>query len=84
MKTLQTALVGVALLIASAAYADRTFDLAGTVTFRALGQSLTENVSGSLTLFDDGTYTFDADGDISSGIWLQERLLIPLTGKRPQ
>jgi hypothetical protein len=78
-----TILVGVALLIASAAHADRTFDLDGTLTFRALGQSLTENVSGILTLFDDGTYTLDAGGELSSGIWLQEGKKIQLFREEP-
>jgi hypothetical protein len=83
MRKLQTALVGVALLIASAAYADRTFNLEGTVTFRALGERLTEDVSGTLTLFDDGTYTLDAEGDVSSGIWLEEKKKIQLFQEEP-
>ncbi len=83
MRTLQTAFVGVALLIASAAYADRTFNLEGTVTLRALGQSITENVSGTLILFDDGTYTLDAGGDVSSGIWLEEGKKIQLFQEEP-
>ena len=72
MRTLQIVLVGVALLIAGAAYADRTFDLEGTFNIKAVGESDTSNVSGTLILFDDGTYTLDAGGDVSSGIWLEE------------
>jgi hypothetical protein len=83
MKTLQTVLVGVALLIASAAYADRTFNLDGTVTLKALGQSITDNVNGTLTLFDDGTYIMNADGDISSGIWRQEKKKLQLFQEEP-
>ncbi len=83
MRTLQTALVGVALLIASAAYADRTYNLEGTVKFSALGQRLTEDVSGTLTLFDDGTYEREVEGDVSSGIWLQEGKNIQLLSEDP-
>lgn len=83
MRTLQTALVGVALLIASTAYADRTFNLEGTVTLRAVGQSITENVSGTLTLFDDGTYILDEESDVSSGIWLEEGKKIQLFQEEP-
>jgi hypothetical protein len=83
MRTLQTALVGVALLITSAAYADRTFNLEGTVTLRAVGERLTEDVSGSLTLFDDGTYTLDEEGDVSSGIWLEEGKKLQLFQEEP-
>jgi hypothetical protein len=83
MRTLQIALVGVALLTASAAYADRTFNLEGTVTLRALGERFTEDVSGTLTLFDDGTYTLDAEGDASSGIWLEEKRKIQLFQEAP-
>jgi hypothetical protein len=83
MRTLQIALVSVVLLIASAAYADRTFDLEGTVTFSALGERLTEDVSGTLTLFDDGTYTLTEEGDVSSGIWLGERNKIQLFQEAP-
>jgi hypothetical protein len=80
---LQTALVGVALLIASTAYADRIFDLEGTATLRALGERLTYDVSGTLTLFDDGTYTLNEDGAVSSGIWLEERTTIQLFQEAP-
>jgi hypothetical protein len=83
MRTLQTALVGVALLIASAAYADRIFDLEGTATFKAIGERFTENVSGTLTLFDDRTYTLDAGGGVSSGIWLEEGKKIQLFQEVP-
>ena len=83
MRTLQTAIVGVALLITSAAYADRTFNLEGTVTLRAVGERLTEDVSGTLTLFDDGTYTLDEEGDVSSGIWLEEGKTIQLFTEAP-
>ena len=83
MRTLQTALVGVALLIASAAYADRTYNLEGTVKFSALGQRLTEDVSGTLTLFDDGTYALEEMGDVSSGIWLEEKNKIQLFQETP-
>ncbi len=83
MRTLQIALVGVALLIAGAAYADRTFDLEGTLKIKAAGESATDNVSGTLILFDDGTYTLDADGDVSSGIWLEEKNKIQLFQEAP-
>jgi hypothetical protein len=83
MRTLQIALVGVALLIASAAYADRTFNLEGTVTLRAVGERLKEDVSGTLILFDDGTYTLDEEGAVSSGIWLEEKKKIQLFQEAP-
>lgn len=83
MRTLQIALVGVALLIAGAAYADRTFDLEGTINIKAVGESVTDNVSGTLILFDDGTYTLDADGDVSSGIWLEEGKKLQLFQEEP-
>ena len=83
MRTLQIALVGVALLIAGAAYADRTFDLEGTIHIKAAGESFTDNVSGTLILFDDGTYTLDADGDVSSGIWLEEGKKLQLLQEEP-
>ena len=83
MRTLQIALVGVALLIAGAAYADRTFDLEGTVNIKAAGESFTDNVSGTLILFDDGTYTLDSDGDVSSGIWLEEGKKLQLFQEEP-
>ena len=85
MRTLQTALVGVvaALFIASAAYADRIFDLEGIVTIKGFGQSFKENVSRTLTLFDDGTYTLDEGGDVSSGIWLEEGPKIQLFQEEP-
>lgn len=83
MRTLQIALVGVTLLIAGAAYADRTFDLEGTVTIKAVGESDTSNVSGTLILVDDGTYTLDAGGDVSSGIWLEEGKKLQLFQEEP-
>jgi hypothetical protein len=83
MRTLQIVLVGVTLLIAGAAYADRTFDLEGTVTIKALGDSETSNVSGTLILVDDGTYTLDAGGDVSSGIWLEEGKKLQLFQEDP-
>ena len=83
MRTLQIALVGVTLLIAGAAYADRTFDLEGTINIKAVGESVTDNVSGTLILFDDGTYTLDADGDVSSGIWLEEGKKLQLFQEEP-
>ena len=83
MRTLQIALVGVTLLIAGAAYADRTFDLEGTINIKAVGESFTDNVSGTLILFDDGTYTLDADGDVSSGIWLEEGKKLQLFQEEP-
>ncbi len=83
MRTLQIALVGVTLLIAGAAYADRTFDLEGTINIKAVGESVTDNVSGTLILFDGGTYTLDADGDVSSGIWLEEGKKLQLFQEEP-
>lgn len=83
MRTLRIALTCVALLIANAAYADRIFDLEGTIKAKALGQSFTDDFSGTLTLFDDGTYTFDDDGDVSSGIWLEEGRSIQLFTEDP-
>jgi len=83
MRTLQIALVGVTLLIAGAAYADRTFGLEGTIKIKAVGESDTSNVSGTLILFDDGTYTLDADGDVSSGIWLEEGKKLQLFQEEP-
>jgi hypothetical protein len=80
---LQAALVGVALLIASTAHADRIFDLEGTATFRDPGGRETFDVSGILTLLDDGTYTLDLDGEVSSGIWLEERRRIQLFQEAP-
>ena len=77
------ALVCVAVLIANEAHADRIFDLEGTVKVKALGQSETEDTSGTLTLFDDGTYTSDEGGDVSSGIWLQEGRRIQLFEEHP-
>ena len=71
------------MLIASTAYADRTFNLEGTVRIMALGERLTEDVSGTLTLFDDGTYTLNEEGEISSGIWLEERNKIQLFQEAP-
>ncbi len=83
MRTLQIVLVGVTLLIAGAAYADRTFNLEGTINIKAVGESFTDNVSGTLILFDDGTYTLDADGDVSSGIWLEEGKKLQLFQEEP-
>ena len=83
MRTLQIALVGVTLLIAGAAYADRTFNLEGTLNIKAAGESATDNVSGTLILFDDGTYTLDAGGDVSSGIWLEEGKKLQLFQEEP-
>ena len=83
MRTLQIVLVGLTLLIAGAAYADRTFDLEGTIKIKAVGESDTSNVSGTLILFDDGTYTLDAGGDVSSGIWLEEGKKLQLFQEEP-
>lgn len=73
MRTLRITLAWIALIIANAAYADRVFNLEGHVTVKVLGESFTDNVSGSLTLVDDGTYALDLEGEISSGIWLEEK-----------
>ena len=84
MRTLQRALVLVALVIANAAHAnDRVFDLEGTVKLVARGRSVTENVSATLTLFEDRTYMFDFDGDVSGGIWLEEGTRIQLFQDSP-
>jgi hypothetical protein len=83
MRALTTILVGAALLIASTAYADRIFDLEGTVTLRAVGERITDNVSGTLTLFDDRTYTLNQEGSVSSGIWLEEGKKIQLFQDEP-
>ena len=40
-------------------------------------------MSGTLILFDDGTYTLDADGDVSSGIWLEEGKKLQLFQEEP-
>ena len=83
MRTLRIALTCVALLIANTAYADRVFDLEGTVKFKVLGESFTEEFRETMTLFDDGTYVIDVEGDVFSGIWLQEGRRIQLFEEHP-
>ena len=83
MRMLRTTLISIVLLIASAAHAERVFDLEGSVTFKGGGQSAKVDVSGSLTLFDDGTYTLDEEGDVSSGIWLEEGTKLQLFQEQP-
>ena len=83
MKKRQAALVCLALIIANAAYAERVFNLTGTIKAKATGPPITENVSGTLTLFDDRTYLLNLEGEISSGIWLEEGTGIQLFQESP-
>jgi hypothetical protein len=73
MRALRIAIVSLALILGGAAHADRVFDLDGIVKVKVLGESFSDFVTGTLTLHDDGTYTLNAEGDVATGFWLEEK-----------
>ena len=58
-------------------------DLTGTVKVSGAGARVELDVAGQLELRTDRTFTLTLDGDVSSGIWLQERNRITLLADPP-
>jgi len=73
MRFIRTLVIGCGLLVASTASAQRVFDLDIEFKWNAGGVRGTDSLLEVLTLNDDHTYVMTWLGDVSEGIWIQEK-----------
>ncbi len=73
MRLIRALVIGCGLLVASTANAERVFDLDIQVKWNAGGVRGTDTLLEVLTLNDDHTYVMTWLGEVSEGIWIQEK-----------
>lgn len=73
MRLLRTLFICFTFLAASAANADRVFDLETKFKFKSSGVRFDDTIAGVLTLYDDRTYLLEQGGEMFDGMWIQEK-----------